>query len=147
MLPKEFLSEGENATNIRLSFDLHAEKFHFIPLPGAIKPFKSLKVWNDSIACISSSRYGEGTEPIEMWVDGVLLNWIKYLSIVPQVRVLRLLTFWKSDELLLEGTDDEFFVSYNLRTQKFRKLVIFGANRIFYLGSYVKSLVSVNGRG
>ncbi|PON44101.1 F-box associated domain [Trema orientale] len=137
-----------------LSFDLHAEKFHFIPLPGAIKPFKSIKVWNDSIAYISSSLYGEGTEPIEMWVTeccssgvGDLFSWTKYLSIVPQEGILRPLTFWKSDELILEGTVDEFSVSYYLQTQKFRKLVIFGANRIFYLGSYVKSLVSVNGRG
>ncbi|PON44099.1 F-box domain containing protein [Trema orientale] len=149
-----FLSEGENVTNMILSFDLHAEKFHFILLPGPMKPCKTLEVWNDSVAYISSSGCRGGTEPIEMWVmeccsRGVSdsSSWIKYLSIVPQAGVLRPLTFWESDELLLGGTNDEFFVSYNLRTQKFRKLVIHRANRMLYLGSYVESLVSVNRRG
>ena len=145
-----FLYSKKNMNHMMLSFDLHAEEFCIIPLPDPLAIWKSLKLWIDSIAFLSFHLKGERTGKIEMWVMKYCSNvvndssfWIKYLSIVPQDCIQPPLTFWKNDELLLKVIDGGF-VSYNLCTQKLRKLTNRRLDDMRYWGPYVKSLISVN---
>ncbi|POO01541.1 F-box domain containing protein [Trema orientale] len=91
----------------------------------------SLGMWNESIALFfySSERVGERT--IQVWImddcSGSTKgpsSWIKQLSVGPFIGITCLLTFWKTDELLMEVDGDGKLVSYNLHTNKLRKLAI-----------------------
>ena len=56
------------------------------------------------------------------------------------------LTFWKSDELLMQDVDNEKFFAYiNIRNKEIRDLGIDGRieNRLSYIGTHAPSLVSI----
>ncbi|XP_062117878.1 F-box/kelch-repeat protein At3g06240-like isoform X2 [Humulus lupulus] len=141
-----------------ISFDVFDEVFHSIPLPDSLLEIKAaplkLTVWNESVALFYYSGDGGAPMEIEVWVlddchGGVkgFCSWIKKLIIGLLVDTVTPWTFWKSDELLLEGTDGGL-VSYNLSSQMLRNLTVSELGRIRrWEFSYVKSLVSVYGGG
>ncbi|PON44098.1 hypothetical protein TorRG33x02_331850 [Trema orientale] len=122
--------------------------FGFDPV---VNDFKTLTAWIGTIAFVLFCGNG-GTGSIEIWVvtccSGGVSDppfWIKYLSIGPLEGIQGTLTFWKSDELLLEGID-EWFASYNLRNGKItkvRKVTIPRVDSMLYWGLYVKSFPSI----
>lgn len=140
-----------------LSFDMCKEKFKSIPIPSVQLSFedsKDIVVWNDSIALFFSRENSWFSTSFEMWVMvddfGAVqgcTSWTKLLTIGPLACIHSPLAFWTEDELLMESRDG-LIVSYNLYTQKLRRLPIPGA--VFpgksYADFYVKSLVSVKRR-
>ncbi|XP_030484873.2 F-box/kelch-repeat protein At3g23880 isoform X1 [Cannabis sativa] len=138
-----------------ISFDVFGEVFRNIPLPDSLQ-FDRLKlaVWNESVALFSypENRGVSISISIEVWVlddchGGVKGScfWIKKLVVGPLVNIVTPWTFWKSDELLLEGIDGGL-VSYNLDSQLLRNLTVSEFGRIGRWDfSYVKTLVSVEG--
>ncbi|PON71184.1 hypothetical protein TorRG33x02_254760, partial [Trema orientale] len=120
-----------------LSFDVSKEKFHIIPIPDHTKhidrKIKRLALWNESVVFFFSPELSWFSTSLEMWVlvddsGGVegSTYWRKHFTIGPLARIEVPLEFWKDDELLFE-TRDGLIVSYNLYTQKLRKLPIPGA--------------------
>ncbi|POO01186.1 hypothetical protein TorRG33x02_029400, partial [Trema orientale] len=122
-----------------LSFDMSKEEFHFIPVPdaavGGNGKLHELVVWNESLVIFFSTELSWFSTCFEMWVmvdtprcNGVEAStyWTKHLTIGPLARIYGPLAFWKDDELLMESWDG-LIVSYNLHTQKLRKLPIPGA--------------------
>ncbi|PON47692.1 hypothetical protein TorRG33x02_322470, partial [Trema orientale] len=122
--------------NMILSFDMSEEKFHSISYPDHRLQKINLTVldaWNESIVLFFFPKRSWFSSSFEMWVmvdsfGGVegSTYWIKHLEIGPLRRVDYPLAFWKDDELLLE-TNDGRIVSYNLCTQKLRKVHLPGA--------------------
>ncbi|KAL5555709.1 hypothetical protein UlMin_037945 [Ulmus minor] len=137
-----------------VSFDMHEEKFKSIPLPDYDRKkmgfggWKSLTIWNESLALFVSRKSPVMSLFLEMWVMVDNLNgssWIKHLTIEPLERVHFPLAFWKKDELFMESPSGEI-VTYNLFTKKLRKLPIDHVKfRFTHVDFYVKSLVSVKG--
>ncbi|EXC20033.1 F-box/kelch-repeat protein [Morus notabilis] len=142
-----------------LSFDMSDEVFHTIALPDCIKRVdgqspKRLALWNESLVLFFTPANSWFSTSFEMWVmadnvggvEGV--TWTKHLTIRPQrfIHLYSTLTFWKDDEILFE-TRDGRLVSYNLYSQKLRKLPIHGAVLPGRTSAhlYLKSLVSVRG--
>ena len=140
-----------------VSFDVFDEVFGSVSLPDCLSAtgeVLQLDVWNESVT-VFSFPFSRDQVPvsIKVWVlddcfGGVKgsCSWIKKLNIGPLVEAVRRpWTFWKTDELLLE-TSDEGLISYNLHSQIVRKLTIQGVARLSCFQTlYVKSLVSVQG--
>ncbi|EXB53984.1 hypothetical protein L484_022953 [Morus notabilis] len=102
-----------------------------------------------------STDYLWHSKSSEMWVmvdnfGGVegFTYWTKHLTIGPLVCIHYPLAFWKDDELLMQARDGGTFVSYNLNSQKFRKLPIHGMVIPWATHAYLcsKSLVSIKRR-
>lgn len=145
----------QGSENMVLSFDMSEEKFNRIQLPPiARRPnekYRRLTMWNESVAFFISTERSSLSISLEMWVmvdnfNGVegCTYWNKHLTIGPLAGIHSPLAFWKDDELLMQARDGRI-LSYNLRTQKFKKLLIPGlvipsSSRAF---SCIKSLISV----
>lgn len=115
-----------------LTFDFSKEEFRTIPLPKHAEKWSGkiwkLTVWNESVVFFITAENLRHSKSFEMWVmvenfGGVegFTYWTKHLTIGPLVNIRCPLAFWKEDELLMQ-TRDVQIVSYNLRTQKSRKL-------------------------
>ncbi|PON55353.1 F-box domain containing protein, partial [Parasponia andersonii] len=138
-----------------LSFDMSEEEFHTIPMPYQAEDIhrriSRIALWNESLVLLLSPQVPQVSLSLEMWVmvDGSIgvegsTYWRKHLTIGPIANIECPLEFWKHDELLFDTSDGQI-VSYNLHTQKLRKLPIPGA---IYPGLtsvhlYLKSLLLV----
>ena len=143
--------------DVMLSFDFHSEVFRLIELPAPIER-SGILVWNDSIAFFCRPECGAagmlGVSIIEMWVMdnssssvvGGSCAWTKLLSIGPFAGRGEPLTFWNSDELLIEHGRTRGFLSYNLRTKKYRNICVKSIEHEIYMGHYLTTLVSINRR-
>ncbi|PON83563.1 F-box domain containing protein [Trema orientale] len=136
--------------DIILCFDMSDEVFHMIR-PPKVSDYSSFGVWNDSFALFLCSEERENPELIsfEMWVMDDCLDVVKgacpltkRLVFGPLLCCPVPLKFWKNDELLLVSGEDEKLLSYNLRTQKLRKIQADGEIYMPFC-FYVKSLVSL----
>lgn len=140
-----------------VSFDMCAEEFRMVPIPNDMQRLdlrKNLAVWNECVAMMLypmwSPRIDEPGIPfIEMWVmnkDGSSSSsssWTKRQTIRLSGDIKGPLTFWKSDELLV---DDKNFrvVTYNLHTQRIVNLPL--ENVMWCRATFfVKSLVPIHG--
>ncbi|PON36096.1 F-box domain containing protein [Parasponia andersonii] len=142
-----------------LSFNVSDEIFRGLPLPDNLKSLEdpwdpkwnTLAVWNESLAMFHYPKEREAAVSIQVWVmDESSESWIKQLVVGPPIGACTALTFWKTDELLMQG-EDKRLVSYNLRSRKLRNLAIVGVGKngdAFeeLAFPYVKSLVSVKER-
>ncbi|PON54140.1 F-box associated interaction domain containing protein [Parasponia andersonii] len=133
--------------DIKLRFRLYVRKVVYC------RDWKSLTVWNESVALFLSRENSWYSTSFEMWVmvdnfGGVkdCTSWNKHLTIGPLVCIHSPVAFWKTDELLMETRDGQI-VSYNLHTQKLFRIPITGAvvPGQSHAVSYLKSLVSVKG--
>ncbi|KAL5538075.1 hypothetical protein UlMin_043115 [Ulmus minor] len=138
-----------------ISFDMSKETFYSILLPDSVQKAdrdeNRLVMWNELLALFLYSENSLFSQSIEMWVmvdnlDGSSSTWNKHLTIGPLEFIRSPLTFWKNDELFMNTRDGEI-VSYNLCSQKLRKLSIPGDALLGWtcVDDYVKSLVSVRG--
>lgn len=145
---------AEGCDFVVLSFDMMEEEFRTILLPNHVHEetkIRELTLWNGSVAFFFALENSWQSTTFEMWVmvhnfGGVegFTFWTKHLTIGPLVCIYFPLTFWKSDELLIE-TRDGRIVSYNLNTQKFRQVPVPGPviPGTTYAGLCFQSLVSV----
>ncbi|XP_068303049.1 F-box/kelch-repeat protein At3g06240-like [Pyrus communis] len=117
-----FASDNEEYV---LSFDLGDEIFHRIQLRYRKESgflFYDLFLYNESIASFCSHYDNDNfgiLEILEIWVmdncDGVNSSWTKLQTLGPFKDDENLLTFWKSNELLMV-TSDKRAISYNSST-------------------------------
>ncbi|GMN61577.1 hypothetical protein TIFTF001_030660 [Ficus carica] len=141
-----------------LSFDMCNEAFQTIVMPGdagSASQSPRLTVWNESVAVIYSFCDDEGyVLSFEIWVmdNGYDSNkgscsWNKVRTIGPLVRMAEALAFRNDDELLIYN-EDGVLCSYNIRSKKLIEIDIHkvAGTLQFWSFSYVKSLVSVQGR-
>ncbi|EXB88908.1 Putative F-box protein [Morus notabilis] len=77
--------------------------------PEDMPLFRSLAIWNESVALIEFS-YSDITRPIDIWAccgSRASCCWTKQVSIGPLESIFGPILFWKGDELLV-GADDGY---------------------------------------
>ncbi|EXB94260.1 hypothetical protein L484_002807 [Morus notabilis] len=138
-----------------LAFDMCEEIFRCIKPPNDVFVCDGshwrtdLMAWNGSLVLLfdNPSRGQMRSEPrsIDMWVMNDnngggrrgSYSWIKYLTIENLNGMLVPLTFWKSDELLMDDLEKEKLVSYNIHNKEFRDLDVDGCRQdgLSYVGA------------
>jgi len=140
-----------------ISFDMCDEVFHIISRPGDHQfatSWPRLGLWNESLAVIYTF-YAEDDDSIfsEIWamdncyesVNGSC-SWSKVYTFKPLLDLGGLVSF--RNNLFVIRNSWRHLCFYNIRSQKFRKIVIDRSIDITYWSlSYVKSLVSLQVRG
>ncbi|KAL5565986.1 hypothetical protein UlMin_029150 [Ulmus minor] len=149
-LMEDVNGDSDNSDDIIVSFDMRDEVFLSMLLPDDLQTPEvnccSLTVWKESIALFFFPGQKGAPLSIDIWAidkgsDCFLIT--KQVSIKPLLDIACPVTFWKDDEIIMKGRKGGL-VSYNLCTQKLRKLDIGGVKRVSSWSLfYVKSLVSV----
>lgn len=146
-----------------LCFDISDEEFYVARFPN-LQDIKfrvdrlGISVWNDYVALsVSSIDYDRDTRPlfIDVFVmvdqssgDKGAASWRKQFSIGPIVTVdfVNTLSIIQNNEFLMQCSDKRL-VSCNLRTQKFRDVIVDDVDQLRHWACfYEKSLVSVKSR-
>ncbi|GMN46552.1 hypothetical protein TIFTF001_015723 [Ficus carica] len=164
-----------------LCFDLCTEVFQTISLPNGEDTCSSITIHDDLLCFFWYPLLTQFSNCIHVWkldfkdggsgTEDFTYSWRKCLETNPFERLYIPMTFWQSDELLVDDadnmelyynphtenspeSDEELLVdteyarisSFNIRTRKLRKVKLpeYGTlGPILYKGPYVKSLVSI----
>ncbi|XP_050384188.1 putative F-box protein At3g16210 [Argentina anserina] len=136
---KEFLSlyaivecEDEWLRHMIIIFDTSNEVFDHILLPYSLYDQEAQYsdmhtiVWKETIALFGLYRIG-GPDAYGLWVmdnlGSVKVSWTKQFTVEGVEGIKKDLEFWKSDEILMIGTDGRI-ASYNISTKKVNYLSI-----------------------
>lgn len=140
---------GGDKCEIILSFNMSSEVFRVIPFPDVCFYLdgnrKGLAVLNDSLAL---TLYVPSLVDayFDIWVMneyGVKESWTKQFTIGPLSGIYSPISFWKSEELLFEGSNGQL-VSCDLNTQKLKEYQVQeGDATTTQVAIYTESLVSI----